>query len=114
VTDRCIPLVTAAYGTRVARPGENDEARAYGNGSSWPETEGLPRRPVHRWQPPVGYAAAVGRDSKSPPRSGEKHQPVTNAVDDGRQIGVGDDFLGTDLSRPASAGRAWTSDLGAI
>ena len=39
-----------------------------GNGFSWPETEGLPRRPVHRWQPPVGCAAAVGRDSKPPPR----------------------------------------------
>jgi hypothetical protein len=26
VTDRYVSLVTAAYGTRVARPGENDDA----------------------------------------------------------------------------------------
>jgi hypothetical protein len=33
VTDRCIPLVTAAYGTRVARPARTTRLAPEGNGS---------------------------------------------------------------------------------
>ena len=34
--DRCIPLVTAAYGTRVARPARTTTLPPDGDGSSWP------------------------------------------------------------------------------
>jgi len=52
---RWVPLVPAAYGTRVARPGGSDEAYSW---PRWlqpgPEGEARPRLPLHRRQEPGG------------------------------------------------------------
>jgi hypothetical protein len=58
VTVRCIPLVTAPYGTRVPRPARTTMLAPRGRRlPARPEGEARPRRPLHRWQDPKGFAA---------------------------------------------------------
>jgi hypothetical protein len=63
VTVRWIPLVPAAYGTRVARPARTTiVSRLARRLPAHPEGEARPRRPLHRGQGPGGLAASrVGR-----------------------------------------------------
>jgi hypothetical protein len=56
---RWIPLVTAAYGTRVARPAITTRLTPSGHGSQLgPRVRPVPRRPPPRWQESGGLAAA--------------------------------------------------------
>ena len=57
VTDRYVPLVTAAYGMWVARPARNDDASHWGDGSQL----GQRVRPVLGSQPIVGKPLQTAR-----------------------------------------------------
>jgi hypothetical protein len=54
VTVRWIPLLPAAYGTRVARPARRPCSHLASTARAWPLGEARPRRPLHRWQRPKG------------------------------------------------------------
>ena len=50
----------------------------------------------------LAAGSSIRRSSLATTRSGEKQQPLTNAVNErGRQVGVGDEFLGA--GQPADA-----------
>jgi hypothetical protein len=70
VTDRCIPLVTAAYGTRVARPARTTLLPPGGAGFQLAQTvRPVAGDPPPRGQGPGGLAAAEGNSNSDSPRS---------------------------------------------
>ena len=61
VTDRYVPLVTAAYGTRVARPASTTMLVSDGEGSQLVRCVGpSPRRPLPHWQEPRRARGSLG------------------------------------------------------
>ncbi len=105
--------MTAAYGTRVARPGEPQWLAPGGDGSN-PAT-GVRPIPVYHClvgKPRQGARPLLGEREAASSIQGEKHQPLANAVNEyGGQVGVGDDLLGAEEPAHAVAG---LDDLGRI
>jgi hypothetical protein len=72
VTDRYVPLVTAAYGTRMARPASTTMLVSDGEGSQVVRCVGpSPRRPLPHWQEPRRLAAAWAAELGSAPTVAE-------------------------------------------